>query len=116
MAQAESVQSARSITAAGLGKTERKDGCWVLNGGKTFTTNAHFAQVCVAMAVTDRKASHHGISAFVIDAGTPGYRTGKKENKLGMRASETASVVFEDCYVPDENMLGNQGEGWPGEE
>ena len=66
-----------------------KDGKWVLNGGKTFTTNAQYADVCVAMAVTDRSASHHGISAFILEKGTPGFRVGKKENKLGMRASAT---------------------------
>ena len=90
----------------------RKDGCWVLNGGKTFTTNAHFAQVCVAMAVTDRTASQHGISAFVIETGTPGFRTGKKENKLGMRASSTGEVLFTDCVCPRRNCSGKQGEGF----
>src|SRR5581483_10780007 len=64
-----------------------KDDQWVLNGGKTFTTNAQYADVCVAMAVTDRSASQHGISAFILEKGTPGFRVGKKENKLGMRAS-----------------------------
>ena len=76
-----------------------KDGCWVLNGAKTFTTNAHYAQVCVAMAVTDRTASQHGISAFIIEEGTPGFRVGKKENKLGMRASATGEVIFIDCRL-----------------
>jgi len=85
---------------------------WVLNGGKTFTTNAHYAQVCVAMAVTDRSASAHGVSAFIIEAGTPGYRLGKKENKLGMRASATGEVLFEDLRLPDAQRLGRLGEGF----
>jgi alkylation response protein AidB-like acyl-CoA dehydrogenase len=86
--------------------------CWVLNGGKTFTTNAHNAQVCVAMAVTDRTASQHGISAFIIEAGTPGFRVGKKENKLGMRCSSTGEVLFEDCRLAESQLLGKQGEGF----
>jgi len=85
---------------------------WVLNGGKTFTTNAHYAQVCVAMAVTDRAASQHGISAFILEAGTAGFRVGKKENKLGMRSSATGEVLFTDCRVPEEQLLGKPGEGF----
>jgi alkylation response protein AidB-like acyl-CoA dehydrogenase len=85
---------------------------WVLNGGKTFTTNAHYADVCVAMAVTDRTASHHGISAFLLEPGMPGFRVGKKENKLGMRASATGEVIFTDCRVSGEQLLGVQGEGF----
>jgi alkylation response protein AidB-like acyl-CoA dehydrogenase len=87
-------------------------GAWVLNGAKTFTTNGHYADVCVAMAVTDRTKNSHGISAFIIDKGTPGFRPGKKENKLGMRASDTSEVVFSDCRVPAENLLGSEGEGF----
>jgi alkylation response protein AidB-like acyl-CoA dehydrogenase len=90
----------------------RRDGGWVLNGAKTFTTNGHSAGVCVAMAVTDKEKSSHGISAFVIEAGTPGFRPGKKENKLGMRASETSEVIFSDCFVPAENLLGEAGAGF----
>ncbi|MGA7410484.1 MAG: acyl-CoA dehydrogenase family protein [Bryobacteraceae bacterium] len=85
---------------------------WVLNGGKTFTTNAHYAHVCVAMAVTDRAASQHGISAFILETGTPGFRVGKKENKLGMRASATGEVLFHDCRLPREQLLGKPGEGF----
>ncbi len=99
--------------AAGTRTSAVEDGeCWVLNGAKTFTTNAHHAQVCVAMAVTDRAASQHGISAFIIDAGTPGFRLGKKENKLGMRASDTGEVIFEDCRLPRTQMLGELGAGF----
>ncbi len=85
---------------------------WVLNGGKTFTTNAHYAQVCVAMAVTDRTASQHGVSAFIIEQDTPGFRLGKKENKLGMRASATGEVLFENLRLPDSQRLGKLGEGF----
>jgi alkylation response protein AidB-like acyl-CoA dehydrogenase len=85
---------------------------WVLNGGKTFTTNAHYADVCVAMAVTDRSASQHGISAFILEKGTPGFRVGKKENKLGMRASATGEVLFTDCHLAKSHLLGKQGEGF----
>jgi alkylation response protein AidB-like acyl-CoA dehydrogenase len=88
------------------------NGNWVINGGKTFTTNAQYADVCVAMAVTDRAASQHGISAFIIEKDTPGFRVGKKENKLGMRASATGEVLFQDCRVAPEQLLGKQGEGF----
>jgi hypothetical protein len=85
---------------------------WVLNGGKTFTTNAQYADVCVAMAVTDRAASQHGISAFILEKNTPGFRVGKKENKLGMRASATGEVLFTDCRLPQSQLLGKPGEGF----
>jgi len=87
-------------------------GQWVLNGSKTFCTNAHHAQVCVAMAVTDRTAAQRGISAFIIEAGTPGYRCGRKENKLGMRASDTGEVIFEECRLAEGQLLGRPGEGF----
>src|SRR2546425_1829116 len=99
--------------AAGTRTTAVRDGeCWVLNGSKTFTTNAHYADVCVAMAVTDRGAAQHGISAFIIEKGTPGFRTGKKENKLGLRASATGEVIFDDCRLPRSQLLGKGGEGF----
>jgi alkylation response protein AidB-like acyl-CoA dehydrogenase len=90
----------------------RKNGSWVLNGSKTFTTNGHYADVCVAMAVSDAAKKHHGISAFIIEKGAPGFRPGKKENKLGMRASDTSEVIFNDCRVPATNLLGKEGEGF----
>jgi len=89
-----------------------EDGCWVLNGAKTFTTNAHYADVCVAMAVTDRAAAQHGISAFVVERGTSGFRPGKKENKLGLRASATGEVIFENCRVGPSQLLGRRNEGF----
>jgi alkylation response protein AidB-like acyl-CoA dehydrogenase len=99
--------------AAGTRSTASlRDGEWILNGGKTFTTNAQYADVCVAMAVTDRSASQHGISAFILEKGTPGFRVGKKENKLGMRASATGEVLFSDCHLPQSQLLGNAGEGF----
>jgi alkylation response protein AidB-like acyl-CoA dehydrogenase len=99
--------------AAGTRTTAVRDGnCWVLNGSKTFTTNAHYADVCVGMAVTERTASRHGISAFVLEKDTPGFRPGKKENKLGLRASATGEVIFTNCRLPDSQLLGKQGEGF----
>ena len=85
---------------------------WVLNGGKTFTTNAQVADVCVAMAMTDRSASAHGISAFILEKGTPGFKVGKKENKLGMRCSPTGEVLFADCRLPASQLCGKRGEGF----
>lgn len=99
--------AAGTRTTAGL-----RNGEWVLNGGKTFTTNAQYADVCVAMAVTDRSASQHGISAFILEKGAPGFRVGKKENKLGMRASATGEVLFSDCRLAPAQLLGKQGEGF----
>lgn len=91
---------------------EKNSGGYVLNGAKTFTTNGHYADVCVAMAVTDKSKAHHGISAFIIEKDTPGFKPGKKENKLGLRASDTSEVTFSDCRVPSENLLGREGEGF----
>jgi len=85
---------------------------WTLNGSKTFTTNGTYADICVAMAVTDRSKHSHGISAFILEKGTTGFRPGKKENKLGMRASDTSEVIFTDCHIPAENLLGPEGEGF----
>jgi len=99
--------------AAGTRTNAVLDGeCWVLNGAKTFTTNAHYADVCVAMAVTDRAAAQHGISAFIIDRGTPGFRPGKKENKLGLRASATGEVIFENCRLGQGQLLGRKNDGF----
>ncbi len=91
---------------------ERRNGGWVLNGSKTFTTNGHQADICVAMAVTDKAKGHRGISAFIIETNAPGFKLGKKENKLGMRASTTSEVIFTDCRLPRENLLGAVGEGF----
>ncbi len=109
-----------SLTEPGAGSdaggtrtvAERGADCWVLNGAKTFTTNGHYADVCVAMAVTNKSQASHGISAFIIEKGTPGFRPGKKENKLGLRASDTSEVVFTDCRIPAGNLLGEEGAGF----
>jgi len=90
----------------------RKGGKWILNGTKTFITNGRYADVMVVIAVTDRKANTHGLSAFVVDKGTKGFRAGKKEDKLGLRASDTSEMIFEDCEIPAENLLGHEGEGF----
>ncbi|HEV2287553.1 MAG TPA: acyl-CoA dehydrogenase [Candidatus Acidoferrales bacterium] len=90
----------------------KKDGGWILNGAKTFTTNGHYADVCVGMAVTAAEQKQHGISAFIVEKGTQGFHPGKKENKLGMRASDTSEVIFSDCRVSAENLLGKEGEGF----
>jgi alkylation response protein AidB-like acyl-CoA dehydrogenase len=96
------------MTAVRKGKT----GGWVLNGTKTFITNGGHADVAVVIAVTDRAAHTHGLSAFVVEKGTKGFRAGKKENKLGLRASDTSELIFEDCWVPEEALLGKEGDGF----
>jgi alkylation response protein AidB-like acyl-CoA dehydrogenase len=90
----------------------RKGDKWVLNGNKTFITNGHYADVAVVIAVTDKSKGTHGLSAFIVEKGTPGFRAGKKENKLGLRASDTSELIFEDCEIPAENLLGLEGEGF----
>jgi alkylation response protein AidB-like acyl-CoA dehydrogenase len=99
--------------AGGTRTTAVRDGeDWVLNGAKTFTTHGSVGDVMVAMAVTDRTAGHRGISAFIIEKGTPGMSAGKKEDKLGMRASDTSEVVLQDCRVGGDSLLGLEGEGF----
>jgi len=90
----------------------RKKGGWLLNGTKTFITNGHHADVIVAIAVTDKTAHTHGLSAFILEKGTKGFRPGKNENKLGLRASETSELIFEDCWLPDDALLGKEGDGF----
>jgi hypothetical protein len=90
----------------------RKGDRWVLNGNKTFITNGHYADVSVVIAVTNKEEGTHGLSAFIVEKGAPGFRPGKTENKLGLRASDTSELIFEDCEIPAENLLGNEGEGF----
>src|SRR5437588_7177707 len=90
----------------------KKNGGWVINGSKNFITHAIHADTCVAFASSDRSKRSKGITAFIFEKGMKGFSPSKKENKLGLRASETASVVFEDCFVPDENRLGEEGMGF----
>jgi alkylation response protein AidB-like acyl-CoA dehydrogenase len=85
---------------------------YVLNGTKTFITNGRYADLVVVIAVTNKTKGTHGLSAFVVEKGTKGFRPGKKENKLGLRASDTSELVFEDCEIPEENLLGAEGEGF----
>ncbi len=85
---------------------------WVLNGTKIFITNGGQAGVAVVIASTDRSAKHRGLSAFIVPADAPGYKVAKEEHKLGIRASSTAELVFEDCRIPKENLLGQPGEGF----
>jgi len=93
-------------------KAVRDGDVWVLNGSKTFTTNGQIADVCVVMAMTERSASTHGISVFLVEKGTPGFLPGKKENKLGMRCSPTNEMILTDCRVPASQLCGKQGEGF----
>jgi alkylation response protein AidB-like acyl-CoA dehydrogenase len=106
-------ESEAGSDAAGTRTTAVRNGDqWVINGAKSFTTNAHYADVCVGMAVTNRSAAQHGISAFILEKGTPGFHAGKKENKLGLRASATGDVIFTDCRVPESQLVGKQDEGF----
>jgi alkylation response protein AidB-like acyl-CoA dehydrogenase len=99
--------------AANLRTTAVRDGDgWVINGAKAFTTHGSIAGVMVVMAVTDRARGHRGISAFLVERGDRGMRPGKKEDKLGMRASDTCEVVFTDCRVGPERLLGEEGQGF----
>ena len=105
--------NAGSDAAGTRTRAEKVDGGWVLNGSKTFTTHGSVGDVCVVMAVTDPHGPrHHNISAFVLEKGMEGFRPGKKENKLGIRASDTAEVIMENCFVPEDHLLGNPGEGF----
>jgi alkylation response protein AidB-like acyl-CoA dehydrogenase len=99
--------------AGGTLTTARQEGnTWILNGSKTFTTNSHYADICVAMAVTDKERGKHGISAFIVEKGTPGFQPGRTEDKLGMRASNTGEIIFDDCRIPAANRLGERGHGF----
>lgn len=99
--------------AFGLKSTARREGSfWILNGSKTFITNPTYADYCVVMARTNPEKGKAGISAFILEKGMPGYSVGAPMNKLGMRASDTAELFFEDCPVPEANLLGREGEGY----
>jgi hypothetical protein len=106
-------ESGAGSDAGGTQTTAVRDGkFYVLNGSKNFITNASMADTFVLMAVTDREAGNKGISAFIIERGTPGFSSGKKENKLGLRASDTASITLEDCRISEDNLLGEEGRGF----
>lgn len=99
--------------AGGTRSTAIEDGDhWVLNGSKTFTTHGTVGDVVVVFAVTDKDKGKHGISTFVIRQGTPGFRPGKKENKMGLRASDTSEVIMDNCRIPADQLIGKRGEGF----
>ena len=99
--------------SGGTKSTAARDGAgWVLNGSKNFITNASVGGLAVLMAVSDPSRGRHGISSFIVELDNPGIRVGKKENKLGMRASDTCTLVMEDCRIPAENLLGAEGDGF----
>ena len=99
--------------AAALRTTARREGdVYILNGSKSFTTHGGVGSIAVVMALTDPQRGRHGISAFVLEKGMPGFSAGKKENKLGMRASDTTTLLLDDVRVPAENLIGTEGEGY----
>ena len=108
------------LTEAGAGSdataivtsAARREGGYVLNGNKLFITNGKEADVAVVFATLDKSLRHKGITAFILEKGTPGFSVGKLEHKMGIRATSTAELVFEDCFVPEENRLGAEGEGF----
>jgi alkylation response protein AidB-like acyl-CoA dehydrogenase len=112
--------AAWGLTEAGSGsdaaamqtRAVRDGDAWVIDGTKQFITHGRTGDVIVVMAVTSRAKGNRGISAFIVERGTPGFRAGKKEDKLGMRASETSEVIFESCRVPAGHMLGVEGQGF----
>jgi hypothetical protein len=106
-------ESTSGSDAAGMRTTATRAGaCWVINGSKTFTTHGRVGDVMVVMAVTNRSIGTKGISAFIVERGTPGMTPGKKEDKLGMRASDTSEVLFEQCRIPADQLLGEEGRGF----
>jgi alkylation response protein AidB-like acyl-CoA dehydrogenase len=106
-------ESTSGSDAAGMRTTAARAGsCWVLNGSKTFTTHGRVCDVMVVMAVTNRAAGTKGISAFIVEKGTPGFGPGKKEDKLGMRASDTSEVLFDNVRIAADQLLGEEGQGF----
>ena len=99
--------------SGGMNTTAVKDGeYWVINGAKNFITHAISGDIAVVMTRTGEKGDSHGMTAFAVEKGTPGFTSGKKENKLGMRASETAELIFQDCRAHESNMIGKEGDGF----
>ena len=109
-----------ALTEAGAGSdasalqttATRKDHGYVLNGSKIFITNGNEADIAIVFATVNKELRHRGITAFVVEKGTPGYSVGKLEHKLGIRGSSTAELVFEDCFIPEENRIGEEGQGF----
>ncbi len=106
-------ESSSGSDAAGLKSfAEKKDGYYILNGSKTFITHGTVGETAVVMAITNREKGKKGISAFILEKGMQGFIAGKKENKLGMRASDTTQLIFDNCKVPEDNLIGKEGEGF----
>ena len=106
-------EAASGSDAAAMRTTAVRDGdAWVINGSKQFITHGRTGDLIVVTAVTNRAKGNRGISAFIVEKGTPGFRAGKKENKLGMRACETSEVIFDQCRVPASQLLGTEGQGF----
>ncbi len=106
-------ESSSGSDAAGMKSfAEKKGDYYILNGGKTFTTHGTVGETAVIMAITNKDKGKKGISAFILEKGMEGFIAGKKENKLGMRASDTTQLAFDNCKVPAENLIGNEGEGF----
>ena len=104
--------SSGSDAAAMQTRAVREGDCWVINGTKQFITHGRSGDLIVVMAVTSKGKGSRGISAFIVEQGTPGFRAGKKEDKLGMRASETSEVIFDHCRIPSSQLLGVEGQGF----
>lgn len=104
--------SAGSDPASQKAKAVKDGDSYVINGTKLFITSGKNSDITVVTAYTDREKKHGGISAFVVEKGTPGFHVGKEEDKMGLRASDTVELIFEDCRVPSENLLGNEGDGF----
>ncbi|MCG2776111.1 MAG: acyl-CoA dehydrogenase [Desulfobacterales bacterium] len=104
--------SAGSDPASQKTKAVKDGDSYVINGTKMFITSGRNSDLTVVTAYTDREKKHGGISAFVVEKGTPGFHVGKEEDKMGLRASDTVELIFEDCRVPSENLLGNEGDGF----
>lgn len=112
--------SAWALTEPGSGSDAKalkttavhKGNKWIMNGSKTFITNPNYSDYTIVMAITNPEQGARGISAFIVEKGTPGFRIGKNLNKLGMRASDTAELFFDNCEIPEENLLGKEGEGF----
>jgi alkylation response protein AidB-like acyl-CoA dehydrogenase len=106
-------ESVSGSDAAGMKSyAEKKNGYYILNGSKTFITHGGVGETAVVMTVTDKSKGPKGISAFILEKGLEGFSTGKKENKLGMRSCDTCELIFENCKVPEENLIGKEGEGY----
>jgi alkylation response protein AidB-like acyl-CoA dehydrogenase len=106
-------ESGAGSDAAAIQTTATKqDGGYRLNGSKIFITNGAEAEIVLVFATLDKSLKHRGITAFIVEKGTPGFSVGKIEHKLGIRASSTAELIFEDCFIPEKNRLGNDGEGF----